>query len=60
MSTSITHTASRARARCVELAGVFQDQLLEEPLPPGAPATLRHRQEALTPLLPQAPMFAID
>jgi Transcription factor WhiB len=47
MSTSITHTASRARARCVELSAIFQDQLLEEPLPTSAPATLRHRQQAM-------------
>jgi hypothetical protein len=29
------------------MPGIFQDQLLEEPLPAGAPATLRHRQQAL-------------
>jgi hypothetical protein len=47
MSTSITHTASRTKARCVELSAIFQDQLLEEPLPTSAPATLRHRQQAM-------------
>jgi hypothetical protein len=30
-------TVSHATARCTELAAVFQDQLLEEPLPAGAP-----------------------
>jgi Transcription factor WhiB len=47
MSTSITSTADQPTARCVELAPVFQDPLLEEPLPAGASAALRRRQLAL-------------
>lgn len=47
MPTSISRAASRATARCVELATVFQDQLLEEPLTAGASATLRRRQLGL-------------
>jgi AraC-like DNA-binding protein len=46
MPTSISRAVSRA-ARCVELATVFQDQLLEEPLTAGASATLRRRQLGL-------------
>jgi hypothetical protein len=36
-----------AAAQCIELAGVFQDQLLEEPLPASAPGVVRRRQLAL-------------
>jgi hypothetical protein len=36
-----------AAARCIQLAAVFQDQLLEEPLPAGVSATVRRRQQAL-------------
>ena len=36
-----------AAARCIELAAVFQDQLLEEPLPASAPGVVRRRQLAL-------------
>ena len=49
--TSITSptsiTGNRTTPRCVELAAVFQDQLLEEPLTTGASAALRRRQLAL-------------
>jgi hypothetical protein len=45
--TPITSSANRTTARCVELAAVFQDQLLEEPLSTGASAALRRRQLAL-------------
>jgi Transcription factor WhiB len=47
MPTSSTKTSDYAAARCLELAGVFQDQLLEEPLPASAPGTVRRRQLAL-------------
>lgn len=47
MSTSTTSTANQPTARCVELASVFHDQLLEEPLPAGASAALRRRQLGL-------------
>jgi hypothetical protein len=47
MSTSSTSTADRTTARCVELAAVFQDQLLEDPLPASAPPALRRRQTGL-------------
>jgi Transcription factor WhiB len=42
-----TSTSTNAAARCIELAAVFQDQLLEEPLPASAPGTARRRQLAL-------------
>jgi hypothetical protein len=45
--TSIASTANRTTARCVELAAVFQDQLLEEPSSTRASAALRRRQLAL-------------
>ena len=44
---SITSTADRTTARCVELAAVFQDQLLEEPPSTGTSAALRRRRLAL-------------
>ena len=44
---SITSTANHTTARCVELAAVFQDQLLEEPPSTGASAALRRRRLAL-------------
>ena len=47
MSTSATSTADHPTARCVELASVFHDQLLEDPLPAGASAALRRRQLVL-------------
>ena len=47
MSTSTTGTANQATARCVALASVFHDQLLEEPLPVSAPAAVRRRQLGL-------------
>ena len=47
MPTSTTSTANQTTARCVELASVFHDQLLEEPLPASASATLRRRQLGL-------------
>jgi hypothetical protein len=47
MSTSSTSTTDRTTARCVELAAVFQDQLLGEPLPATTPPALRRRQTAL-------------
>ena len=47
MPTSTASTANQATARCVELASVFHDQLLEEPLPASASATLRRRQLGL-------------
>jgi hypothetical protein len=47
MPTSTTSTANQATARCIELASVFHDQLLEEPLPASASATLRRRQLGL-------------
>jgi hypothetical protein len=45
--TSITSTANRTNARYVELAAVFQDQLLEEPPSTGASAAPRRRRLAL-------------
>jgi hypothetical protein len=45
--TSVIGIAKRSSARCVELAAVFQDQLLEEPLSTGGSAALRRRQQAL-------------
>jgi hypothetical protein len=46
MPTSSTSTANYA-ARCIELATVFQDQLLEDPLPATVPGAVRRRQLAL-------------
>jgi hypothetical protein len=46
-SSPTSSTASNAAARCIELAAVFQDQLLEEPLPASAPGTVRRQQLAL-------------
>ncbi len=40
-------TRQPAPIGCVELAPIFQDQLLEESLTAAAPASLRHRQAAL-------------
>jgi DNA-binding MarR family transcriptional regulator len=47
MPTSSTKISDYAAARCLELTTVFQDQLLEEPLPASAPGTVRRRQLAL-------------
>ena len=47
MPTASASTVNHATARCIELATVFQDQLLEEPLPAGAPGAVRRRQLAL-------------
>ena len=47
MPTSSTQSGNYATARCIELAGVFQDQLLEEPLPTSAPSTVRRQQQTL-------------
>ena len=47
MSTSSTQSGNDATARCIELAAVFQDQLLEEWLPTSAPSTVRRQQQAL-------------
>ena len=47
MPTSSTKIDNYAAARCIELAAVFQDQLLEEPLPASAPGVVRRRQLAL-------------
>jgi hypothetical protein len=47
MATSTTSTADHTTARCIELAAIFQDQLLEDPLPASAPGTVRRRQLAL-------------
>jgi hypothetical protein len=48
MPTSSTKIDNYAAARCIQLAAVFQDQLLEQqPLPPSAPGTVRRRQLAL-------------
>ena len=47
MPTSSTLTADIATAQCVELASVFQDPLLEDPLPASAPGALRRRQMEL-------------
>jgi len=44
---SVKSTAHRSSPRCVELAGVFHDQLLEGPLSTGASTALRRRQQAL-------------
>jgi Transcription factor WhiB len=46
-SSPTASTTGYASARCIELAAVFQDQLLEEPLPASAPGTVRRRQLAL-------------
>jgi hypothetical protein len=46
-SSPTASTASYAAARCIELAAVFQDQLLEEPLRASAPGTVRRQQLAL-------------
>jgi hypothetical protein len=48
MSTPSAKINNYAAARCIQLAAVFQDQLLEEPLPAGASGTVRRRQQALT------------
>ena len=47
MPTTSASTVSHVTARCTELAAVFQDQLLEEPLPASAPGAVRRRQVAL-------------
>ena len=53
MPTSSTSLASRresSRPRaigCIELAALFQDPLLEEPLTSSAPTALRHRQTVM-------------
>ena len=47
MPTSSTKLDNYAGARCIELAAVFQDQLLEKPLPASAPGVVRRRQLAL-------------
>jgi hypothetical protein len=47
MPTTSASTVSHVTARCTELAAVFQDQLLEEPLPASAPGAVRRRQFAL-------------
>jgi hypothetical protein len=47
MPTSSTNIGDYAAARCLELTSVFQDRLLEEPLPASAPGTVRCRQLAL-------------
>src|SRR4029450_4890225 len=47
MPTSSTKLDNYAGARCMELAAVFQDQLLEKPLPASAPGVVRRRQLAL-------------
>ncbi len=47
MPTSSISTADRTTARCVDLAAVFQDQLLEDPLPASASTALRRRQLGL-------------
>jgi len=47
MPISTTSTTDQATARCVGLASVFHDQLLEEPLPPSASAATRRRQLGL-------------
>jgi Transcription factor WhiB len=46
MPTASASTATHA-ARCIELSAVFQDQLLEEPLPVNPSADMRRRQRAL-------------
>jgi hypothetical protein len=47
MSTPSAKIDNYAAAGCIQLAAVFQDQLLEEPLPAGASGTVRRRQQAL-------------
>ena len=47
MPTSSTKIDNAAAAQCIDLAAVFQDQLLEEPLPASAPGPVRRRQLAL-------------
>src|SRR6187431_2932696 len=47
MPTSSTKIDNYAAARCIELAAVFQDQLLEESLLASAPGVVRRRQLAL-------------
>ena len=47
MPMSSTSTATYTAARCIELAGVFQDQLLEEPLPASAPPAVQRQRLAL-------------
>src|SRR5687768_12119365 len=47
MPTSTASSANQTTAHCVELASVFHDQLLEEPLLASASATLRRRQLGL-------------
>ncbi len=47
MPTSSTGTANVPTARCVELASVFQDPLLDDPLPASAPGAVRRRQMEL-------------
>jgi Transcription factor WhiB len=47
MSTPSAKIDNYAAARCIQLAAVFQNQLLEEPLPGGVSATVRRRQQAL-------------
>jgi hypothetical protein len=47
MPRSSTSTAEIATARCVELASVFQDPLLEEPIPASAPGAVWRRQMGL-------------
>src|SRR5918992_4407641 len=47
-------TSSAPVPRCVELASVFQDPLLEEPLPSNTPAAVRRRYAALVSQAAQA------
>jgi hypothetical protein len=47
MPTWSTKISDYAAARCLELTTVFQDHLLEEPLPATSPGTVRRRQLAL-------------
>jgi hypothetical protein len=47
MPTWSTKISDYAAARCLELTTVFQDHLLEEPLPASSPGTVRRRQLAL-------------
>lgn len=47
MATPNAKIDNYAAARCIQLAAVFQDQLLERPLPAGASGTVRRRQQAL-------------
>lgn len=46
--------SSAPRPRCVELASVFQNPLLEEPLPSTATASMRHRYAGLVAQAEQA------